>query len=82
MRSPSAYATWPGASSMTVERSAPAEAPKVALAILVENGGHGGSAAAPIARAVFDFAILGKLPKQASPQEAPQASQAQEEESD
>lgn len=61
---------------------APAEAPKVALAILVENGGHGGSAAAPIARAVFDFAILGKLPKQASPQEAPQSSPAQEEESD
>ena len=30
---------------------APADAPKIALAILVENGGHGGSAAAPIARA-------------------------------
>ena len=61
---------------------APAEAPKVALAILVENGGHGGSAAAPIARAVFDFAILGKLPKQASPPEAPQPAPVQEEESD
>jgi penicillin-binding protein 2 len=33
------------------------------LAILVENGGHGGSAAAPIARAVFDFLLLGKEPK-------------------
>ncbi|MBI1395719.1 MAG: penicillin-binding protein 2 [Betaproteobacteria bacterium] len=42
---------------------APAEAPKIALAILVENGGHGGSAAAPIARAVFDYYLLGKLPK-------------------
>jgi penicillin-binding protein 2 len=61
---------------------APAEAPRVALAILVENGGHGGSAAAPIARAVFDFAILGKLPKQAPPPEAPQSAAAQEEESD
>jgi penicillin-binding protein 2 len=33
---------------------APAEYPKIALAVLVENGGHGGSAAAPIARKVFD----------------------------
>ncbi len=29
---------------------APAENPRIALAILIENGGHGGSAAAPIAR--------------------------------
>ena len=42
---------------------APADAPKVALAILVENGGHGGSTAGPIAREVFDFAILGKRPE-------------------
>lgn len=42
---------------------APAENPKIALAILVENGGHGGSAAAPIARTVFDYFLLGKLPK-------------------
>jgi penicillin-binding protein 2 len=41
---------------------APAEDPKIALAILVENGGHGGSTAAPIARKVFDYYILGKLP--------------------
>ena len=33
---------------------APAEAPKIAIAVLVENGGHGSSAAAPVARAVFD----------------------------
>jgi penicillin-binding protein 2 len=33
---------------------APAEAPKLVIAVLVENGGHGGSAAAPVARAVFD----------------------------
>ncbi len=33
---------------------APADAPKIAIAVLVENGGHGSSAAAPIARAVFD----------------------------
>jgi len=42
---------------------APADAPKVALAILVENGGHGGATAGPIAREVFDFAILGKRPE-------------------
>ena len=42
---------------------APADNPKLALAILVENGGHGGSIAAPIARQVFDFFLLGKLPK-------------------
>ena len=42
---------------------APAEQPKIALAVLVENGGHGGSAAAPIARSVMDYHLLGKLPK-------------------
>ena len=41
---------------------APADNPKIALAILVENGGHGGSTAAPIARALFDYYLLGKLP--------------------
>ena len=33
---------------------APAESPRIALGILVENGGHGSSVAAPIARAIFD----------------------------
>jgi penicillin-binding protein 2 len=42
---------------------APAEAPTIALAVLVENGGHGASTAAPIARAVFDFYLLGKEPE-------------------
>ena len=41
---------------------APAEDPKIALAVLVENGGHGGSTAAPIARAVFDYYLTGKRP--------------------
>jgi penicillin-binding protein 2 len=39
---------------------APADDPKLALAILVENGGHGGATAAPIAREVFDFHLLRK----------------------
>lgn len=42
---------------------APADAPKIAIAVLVENGGHGGTAAAPIARTVMDYYLLGKLPK-------------------
>ena len=41
---------------------APAEAPKIALAVVVENGGFGAQAAAPIARQVFDFYLLGKKP--------------------
>lgn len=41
---------------------APAEAPKIALSVIVENGGHGGSAAGPIARKVMDYYLLGKIP--------------------
>lgn len=33
---------------------APARKPQLAVAIVVENGGHGGSVAAPIARSIFD----------------------------
>ena len=42
---------------------APAEEPRIALAVLAENGGHGGSTAAPIARKVLDYYLLGKIPK-------------------
>ncbi len=42
---------------------APAEQPKLALVVLVENGGHGGSTAAPIARKVLDYYLLGIHPK-------------------
>jgi penicillin-binding protein 2 len=42
---------------------APVEKPSIALAVLVENGGHGGSTAAPIARKVLDYYLLGKVPK-------------------
>jgi penicillin-binding protein 2 len=41
---------------------APAEDPQIAISVVVEHGGYGGSAAAPIARAVFDAWLLGKLP--------------------
>lgn len=42
---------------------APIEKPSIALAVLVENGGFGAQAAAPIARQVLDFYLLGKKPK-------------------
>lgn len=32
---------------------APADKPKIAVSVIVEHGGHGGSAAAPVARAIF-----------------------------
>ncbi|HEX4648007.1 MAG TPA: penicillin-binding protein 2 [Steroidobacteraceae bacterium] len=38
---------------------APADAPRIALAVLEENGGAGASAAAPIARKVLDAYLLG-----------------------
>jgi len=37
---------------------APAEAPRIAVCVLVENGGFGASAAAPIARRVLDAYLL------------------------
>ncbi|WP_186409706.1 penicillin-binding protein 2 [Candidatus Propionivibrio aalborgensis] len=45
---------------------APADHPKIALAVLVENGGFGSQSAAPIARMVLDYYLLGKLPKGAA----------------
>ncbi len=49
---------------------APAEAPTIAIAVMVENSGTGGSVAAPIARIVFDYHLLKKTPTSLSlPQE-------------
>jgi penicillin-binding protein 2 len=42
---------------------APAQNPRIALAAIVENGGFGARAAAPIARIVLDYYLLGKLPE-------------------
>ena len=39
---------------------APADAPRIAVAVLVENGGFGSAAAAPIARKVMDTYLLHK----------------------
>lgn len=41
---------------------APADDPKIALAVIVENAGFGAASAAPIARRVFDYWLLGQYP--------------------
>ncbi|WP_425603878.1 penicillin-binding protein 2 [Stenotrophomonas mori] len=41
---------------------APADEPRIAIAVAVEGGGYGGAAAAPIARKVFDAWLLGVTP--------------------
>ena len=41
---------------------APAENPRIALAVIVENAGFGARAAAPLARKVIDYHLLGKVP--------------------
>ena len=46
---------------------APVESPKIALAVVVENAGFGARAAAPIARVVLDYFLLGKLPEGDAP---------------
>lgn len=41
---------------------APADDPKIALAVIVENAGFGSTSAAPIARRTFDYWLLGQYP--------------------
>ena len=43
---------------------APAENPKIAVAVVVENAGFGAASAAPIARRVFDYWLLGQYPSE------------------
>ena len=54
---------------------APADSPRIALAVIEENGGAGASAAAPIARKVLDAYLLGEdgKVKPAPPRAAPPA---------
>ena len=44
--------------------AAPIDQPTVALAVIVENAGFGAQAAAPIARRVFDYLLLGQYPSE------------------
>jgi penicillin-binding protein 2 len=44
---------------------APADDPKIAVAVIVENAGFGAAHAAPIARRVFDYWLLGQYPAEA-----------------
>jgi penicillin-binding protein 2 len=44
--------------------AAPIDAPTVVLAVIVENAGFGAEAAAPIARRVFDYLLLGQVPSE------------------
>ena len=41
---------------------APLDNPIIAMLVIVENGGFGARAAAPIARTVLDYYLLGKMP--------------------
>ena len=43
---------------------APAENPQIALAIVVENAGFGAAQAAPIARRIFDYWLVGDYPSE------------------
>ncbi|MDB5779485.1 MAG: cell elongation-specific peptidoglycan D,D-transpeptidase [Polaromonas sp.] len=43
---------------------APADNPRIALAVIVENAGWGAGVAAPIARRVFDYMLLGQYPSE------------------
>ena len=63
---------------------APLESPKIALAVIVENSGFGARYAAPIARTVLDYYLLGKIPEAAKPTPAgkPAEEEDDEEEND
>lgn len=46
---------------------APADKPRIAVAVLVENGRSGSGTAAPVARKVMDAYLLGKMPEAPAP---------------
>ena len=48
---------------------APADKPTIAIAVVAENSGFGARAAAPIARQVLDYYLLGKVPNKPAPSE-------------
>jgi penicillin-binding protein 2 len=52
---------------------APADNPRIAIAIIVENGGFGSATAAPIVRKALDYYLLGKRPEDKPEPAAPNA---------
>ncbi len=50
---------------------APADKPRIAIAVVVENGGFGATSAAPIVRKALDYYLLGKRPGDAAKPVAP-----------
>jgi penicillin-binding protein 2 len=50
---------------------APADKPRIVIAVLVENGGWGAGVAAPIARKALDYYLLGKRPNDLDPVKVP-----------
>ncbi|HYE41270.1 MAG TPA: penicillin-binding protein 2, partial [Ramlibacter sp.] len=50
---------------------APADNPRIALALVVENAGFGAASAAPIARKALDYYLLGKRPPPPKPGDKP-----------
>ena len=57
---------------------APAEDPRIAVAVLVENGRSGSGTAAPIARKVMDAYLLRKFPEPAQPDTQTDTAEAEE----
>lgn len=50
---------------------APADKPRIVIAMVVENAGFGGAVAAPIARKVLDYYMLGKRPTEKNTDKVP-----------
>lgn len=48
---------------------APADSPSIVLALVIENGGSGGTMAAPVARQVFDYWVLERNEGERAPDE-------------
>jgi penicillin-binding protein 2 len=61
---------------------APVDSPRIALAVIVENGGFGARAAAPLARTVLDYFMLGKVPAGLEQQAPEHESGSEDDESD
>jgi penicillin-binding protein 2 len=57
---------------------APVDKPTIALALIVENGGFGAAAAAPIAKIALDYHLLGKRPEKQEVFLAPDVSAGEE----